>query len=70
MHQLWFLECFRHKQVISKLISSMSHKAKGLNRNRCQNKERSLSFAYNKRQRISVFSVLRKVRSNGRTFVT
>jgi len=60
---------FRRKQLISRLISSMSHKAKGLSRNRGQNKERS--FAYNERQRIfSVFSILREARGNGRTFVT
>jgi nitroimidazol reductase NimA-like FMN-containing flavoprotein (pyridoxamine 5'-phosphate oxidase superfamily) len=36
-------------------LSRVSHKAKGLSRDRCQNKKRS--FAYNERQRISVFSV-------------
>jgi len=42
---------------------------KGLSRNRCRNKEKSLSFGYNKLQRISIFNVLREARSNGRTFV-
>jgi len=42
MNHLWVLESFRRKQLISKLISSMSHKAKGLSRiaetrkNRCR----------------------------------
>jgi hypothetical protein len=38
------LVCFPCKQLISKLISSMSHKAKGLSRNPCRNKESSLSL--------------------------
>jgi hypothetical protein len=72
MSHLCFLESFLRKQLASRLIvSSMSHKAKGLSRDRYQNEERSLSFAYNERQRISVLSVLeREARGNGRTFVT
>jgi len=45
MRHLCFLECFRRKQLIAKLISS--HKAEKLS-NHCRNKERSLSFASDK----------------------
>jgi len=47
----------------------MGHIAKGLSRNRYRNKERSL-FAYDERQRISVFSACEKPEAMGRTFVT
>jgi len=36
---LWFLESFRRRQPVSRLISSMSHKAEGLSRNRCRKKD-------------------------------
>jgi len=39
---------------INNLLVETCHKAKGLSRNPCRNKERSLSFAYNERQRFSV----------------
>jgi len=49
MNHPWFLESFLCKQLILRLISSMSHKVKEQSRHRCQNKESPLSFAYNER---------------------
>jgi hypothetical protein len=66
----WFLECFRRKQLISKLTSSMSHKAKELGRHCGRNKKESLSLGSYQAMENSVFSVLRGTKSNGRTFVT
>jgi hypothetical protein len=58
----WVLECFRYKQLISKLMSSMSHKANGLGRNRCRNKGRSLLLGNIRHRKISIFNVLREAK--------
>jgi len=58
LSHLWFLKSFLRKQFISNMI-----KVKGLNCHRCQNKKRSLSFAYNDK-RISVLCVLREAKGN------
>jgi len=62
MSHLWFSASFRRKQLISRLISIMSHTAKGSSRKRCRNTERSLSFAYNTTDEssVSVSSVSRE----------
>jgi hypothetical protein len=67
---LGFWNVYDVKQLISKLILNMSHKVNGLSCNRCRDKRRSLSLGNAKRQKISVFSVLREARSNGHIFVT
>jgi len=60
------LECFD----VNKHMSNISHKAKGLDRNRCRNKKGSLSLGSYQAAKNSVFSVLREARNNDRTFVT